>query len=288
MELYTPPLLIVPESPGSSLITPKSWIVREPIVFRSSYYGFSAHNSKEPYSIMALLHLITHTELFRYHVLMTSSKMGAERRTFLKTSIENFPFPSIDLLSKRQRQRAVELSSQLETTSSKPWKKINDFVFNLYGLDEYDRQVVKDTLEVAAPFKEARDRANSFPAKIERNEFYAELQRLLAPSFDITHETVLIDEIEIAGQDILSPWHFFTVFSPSTSASLTQTMQNRLISQITREANKTGCSRVVVQEKGLLLVGIIGQYRYWTLSRARLCALDILRHHLDAFPMGRK
>ena len=287
-ELYAPPLLIVPESPGHSLSAPKSWIVREPVGFPSSYYGFSTHGSREADLVMALLHLITHTKLFRYHVLMTSSKMGAERRAFLKTNIENFPFPIVDALPKRQRQCAVELSSLLETSPNKPWEAINDFIFSLYGLDEYDRQVVKDTLEVAAPFKEARDRANSFPTKIERNALYAELQRLLAPSFDITHEKVLIDEVEIAKQDILSPWHFFTVFSPSTSASLTQTIQNRLISQITREANKTGCSRVVVHEKGRLLVGIIGQYRYWTLSRARLCALDILRHHLDAFPMGKK
>ncbi len=285
IELYTPPLLIVPESPGRSLFAPKSWIVREPIVFRSSYYGFSAHNSKEADLVIALLHLLTHTELFRYHVLITSSKMGAERRTFLKTSIENFPFPSIDLLSKRQRQSAMELSSQLETASSKPWNEINDFIFNLYGLDEYDRQVVKDTLEVAEPFKEAKDRANAPPLETERNAFYIELQRLLAPSFDITHETVSIDEVEIAMQDILSPWHFFAVSSTATSARLTQSIQKRLISQITKEANKTGCSRVVVHEEGRLLVGITGQYRYWTLSRARLCALDILRHHLDAFPM---
>ena len=288
MELYTPPLIIVPESPGGSLFTPKSWVVRKPIVFRKSYYGFSAHGSGEADLIIALLHLVTHTELFRYHVLMTSSRMGAERRTFLKTSIENFPFPTINVLPKRQQQRAVKLSIQLETSSSKPWKAINDFIYDLYGLDEYDRQVVKDTLEVAAPFKEARDCANSAPAKNDRNTFYAELQRLLAPSFDVTHETVSIDEVEIAGQDILSPWHFFAVSSSSTSANLTQTAQKRLLSQITRDANRTGCSRAVVHEKGLLLVGIIGQYRYWTLSRARLCALDILRHHLDAFPMGRK
>jgi Eco57I restriction-modification methylase len=288
MELYTPPLLIVPESPGNSISSPKSWIVREPIVFISSYYGYSAHDGMEADLVIAILHLLTHTELFRYHLLVTSSKMGAERRTFLKTSIENFPFPSIDLLSKRQRQRAVKLSSQLETSSSKPWKEINDFIYDLYGLDEYDRRVVKDTLEVAEPFKEARNRANAPPIKVERSAFYIELQRLLAPSFDITHETVSINEVEIVKQDILSPWHFFAVSSPSTSASLTQAAQKRLISQITKEANKTGCSRVVVREKGLLLVGIIGQYRYWTLSRARLCALDILRHHLDAFPMGKK
>jgi len=288
IELYTPPLLIMPESPGSSPLSPKSWIVREPTVFRKSYYGFSAHNNQEADLIMALLHLITHTALFRYHVLMTSSRMGAERRTFLKANIEDFPFPKIDVLPKRQRQHAVKLSGQLETSSSKPWSEINNFIFNLYGLDEYDRQVVKDTLEVAQPFKEAKDRANAPPLETERNAFHIELQRLLAPSFNITHETVSIDEVEIATQDILSPWHFFTVSSLSTSATLTQAVQKRLISKITEAANKTGCSRVVVHEKGRLLVGIIGQYRYWTLSRARLCALDILRHHLDAFPMGRK
>lgn len=287
MELYTPPLLIVPESPGSSLITPKSWVIRKPTVFSKSYYGFSAHGCQEANLAIAVLHLITHSVLFRYHVLMTSSRMGAERRTFLKGNIENFPFPTIDVLPKRQRQRAVKLSGQLETAPKKPWKEINDFIFDLYGLNGYDRQVVKDTLEVAEPFKEAKDRANAAPVGTERNAFYIELQRLLAPSFDITHETVSIDEVKTARQDIFSPWHFFAVSSPATSVSLSQSMQKRLISQITEAANKTGCSRAVVHEKGRLLVGIIGQYRYWTLSRARLCALDILRHHLDAFPMRR-
>ncbi len=285
IELYTPPMLIVPKSPGSSLFSPKSWIVREPAVFSQSYYGFSAAGSKEADWVIALLHLITHSDLFRYHALMTSSSMGAERRIFLKESIEDFPFPPRDLLSGQYGQRAIELSGQLETAARKPWEAINDFIFDLYGLDEYDRQVVKDTLKVAEPFKEARYLANAAPTEYDRNAFYAELQRLLNPSFKVTNETVSIYEIEIATQK--SPWRFFSVCSPSTSASLTQTAQKKLISEITEEANKTGCSRVIVHEEGRLLVGIIGQYRYWTLSRARLCAQDILRCHLDVFPIGR-
>lgn len=282
VELYRPPLIIIPESPGSSPFSPKSWVVQEPIVFSKSYYGFSAYRSDEANLIIALLYLLTHAHLFRFHVLMTSSRMGAERRTFLKGSIDNFPFPEIELLSKRQRQQAIELSSQLESASSKPWDAINDFIFDLYGLDAYDRQVVQDTLEVADPFKEARDRANCAPTKKERNAFYVELQRLLIPSFAVTRETVSIDEFEIAS----SLWHFFVISSSSAPESLTQAVQKRLISQITAEASKTGCSRVIVHQKWCLIVGIIGQYRYWTLSRARLCALDILRHHLDLFPIG--
>ena len=286
MELYTPPLLIVPQSPGAASASAKSYLIHESVVFRQSYYGFSA-NGHSDVSPIAFLHLLTHSELFAYYVLVTCSRIGAERRTMTKSDIENFPFPPIDVLSKQHRQHAMKLSNQLENDFNKPWKAINDFIFDLYGLDEFDRQVVKDTLAVSAPFKKPRDRANAFVTKDERNMFYTELQLFLNPSFNVTNETVSIHEIMIVKQDILSPWHFFTVSSSFTCESLTQATQNKLISQIIQEANKTGCSRVIVHEKELLLVGVIGQYRYWTPSRARICALDILRHHLDVFPIGR-
>jgi len=287
IQLYSPPLLLIPESPGNSLVSPKSWIVREPTVFSKSYYGFSAHGSNNAELNIALLHLITHSDLFRYYVLMTSSRMAAERRTFLKESIENFRFPEVDLLTEQQKQRAQELSIQLGTSSNKPWDGINDFIFNLYGLDGYDRQVVKDTLEVAPPYKVERDRANSTPGKNDRNAFHVELQNLLAPSFAITDETVRVSEVVIAKQDNASPWYFFEICSTKESVDFTQSALNEMISRIVKEANMSGCSRVIVQDEDCLLVGIIGQYRYWTLSRARLCALDILRNHLDAFPVER-
>jgi hypothetical protein len=285
-ELYTSPLLIVLQSPGALSSSAKSYILHDDTVFSQSYYGFTAHSSGDLLPI-ALLHLITHSELFRYHVMLTCSRIGAERRTMTKSDLETFPFPVIELLSNRQKQFTLKLSSQLEKSSSKPWKAINEFIFDLYGLDQYDRQVVKDTLEVSEPYKESRDRANGNSKKDERNRFYAELEQFLNPSFDVTNETVVIDEIEIAEQEVHAPWYFFAVSSSSSSECLNHAIQKKLISQISEQANKTGCSRVIIHEKGRLIVGIIGQYRYWTLSRARLCAVDILRHHLDAFPMVR-
>ena len=288
IELYTPPLLIVPESPGSSLVSPKSWITREPTVFNKSYYGFSSYGRVEAETTIAFLHLVTHSELFRYHVLVTSSRMGAERRTFLKENLENFPFPLIDKLSQEQKERARTLSDQPETAFDKPWKNINDFIFELYKLDECDRQVIRDTLEVASPFKKSRDRANALPLMDERNKFYTEVKRLLTPSFTVTNETVTVDEFGLKERNIRSPWYFFIVSTSSSASNISNSDQRKLISQVTLEANKTGCSRVVVHDNACLLVGIIGQYRYWTLSRARLCALDILRCHLDIFPMGKR
>ena len=286
IELYKAPLLIVPESPGKHPFTPKSWISREPIVFRSSYYGFSAFGSEEPDFLVSVLHLITHSDLFRYHLLMTSSKMGAERRAFLKNNIEKFIFPELDRFSKIQKNIAMDLSRQLENSSEKPWTAINLFIFELYGLNEHDIQVVKDTLETAEPYKKSRDRANGVPTKEERNAFYHELQAFLSPYFAITGETVSIEEIELEKGGAPSAWHFFAISSSLAGPLIKQNDLQDLVLEISRQANQTGCSRSTVRGEGRLVVGIVDQYRYWTKSRARLCALDIIRNHLDSFPMG--
>lgn len=286
-ELYSQPLLIVPESPGGSKYAPKSWIVRKDTAFKKSYYGFSANGSKEATLEIAVLHLITHSGLFTYHVLLTSSRMGAERRTFLKENLDAFPFPVIDRLSEDQRQTALRLSSLLENRSTKPWDAVDDFIFDLYGLDKYDRQVVRDTLDVGAPFKDSRSRADNPPTKEERQLYYGEVREMLSPYFAITSETLSIDEIETANQDIACPWHFFRISASSAPRGLGRDEHKNLVGQIIVEANKTGCSGVTVHGDRYLLIGVIAQYRYWTLSRARLCGLDILRRHLDVFPVGR-
>lgn len=283
--LYSPPILIVPESPGGTHNSSKSWIVREPTVFNKSFYGYSADQCEHSDWVISILHLLTHSQLFEYHVLMTSSRMGAERRTFLKESIDNFPFPPEEILTPKQKKHCKNLSHQLEVSQKKPWKEINDFIYTLYGLNVYDRQVIIDTLDVAAPFKDSRNRANKPPSNHERNAFYNELDRFLSPSFEITGEKVLIEELNLSDSPI-SAWSFFSIRSSRTSQNNNSVLIRKLIHEIIKQANNTGSSRIIVHDEGLLFIGIIGQYRYWTLSRARLTAQTILRYHLDAFPTG--
>lgn len=287
IELYSPPLLVVPESPGSSNLTAKSWPVRDTVVFRKSFYGFSANGYDHGEVAITLLHLITNSELFHYHVLMTSSRMGAERRTFLKENIDNLPFPEIEQLSKQYKQDSISLSYRLENDISKPWDAINDYIYDLYELDKYDRQVIRDTLAVSTPYKRSRERANATPTGIERHNFYEALLRFLEPSFAVANERISIEEAAITKRKSHHPWYFFSISTGATSKISSQVIGREYIGKIVEEANKTGCSRVIIHEEGILFVGIIGQYRYWTLTRARLCALDILRNHLDAFPVGR-
>jgi hypothetical protein len=60
-----------------------------------------------------------------------------------------------------------------------------------------------------------------------------------------------------------------------------------LISSLMAEATRSAASRVVMPlPDGGLIIGLINKRRFWTRSRARLCALHIAREHLAAaFPL---
>ena len=150
--LYRPPLLIVPQSPGKGRLKPKSYrSLKKGVTFSQSYYGFSAAGHPDAEVLVSLLYLITHSLLFQYYCLMASSRIGAERRTFIKVDLDSFPFPDFQKLTSAQKRRILDLADKLETQAPKPWGQIDRFIFDLYGLDEDDATVVRDTLAVAAP-----------------------------------------------------------------------------------------------------------------------------------------
>jgi len=69
---------------------------------------------------------------------------------------EAFPFPESDQLSGSQKRRILSLAAQLQGSESKPWVAIDDFIFGLYGLDEHDATVVRDTVAFSGPYRSIR------------------------------------------------------------------------------------------------------------------------------------
>jgi len=77
-----------------------------------------------------------------------------------------------------------------------------------------------------------------------------------------------------------SPWRFVS----ATLKGMEVAVSAEFLSDVMREANRTAASRVVVVlPQGGLLVGLLNQLRFWSLSRARLCGLHIVRQQLEAF-----
>ena len=280
--LYQAPLLIVPKSPGEGRLQPKSYrSARHAICFSQSYYGFSAAGHPDAEVLVSLLYLITHSLLFQYYCLMVSSSIGAERRMFVKLDLESFPFPEPESLTSVQKRRILDLADKLETQATKPWEQVDNFIFKLYGLDEDDATVVRDTLAVGAPYKPVRGPAERPANPREAEIFRSYLEEMLQPSFAVVGQQVHVRLIPADKGEWESSWRFLSIAINNDELPVTDS----LICRLMEEANKAAASRVVMRvPEGGLLLGVLNQLRFWTRSRARLCGVYLLRHHLDAFP----
>lgn len=281
--LYQPPMLIVPQSPGERRSQPKSFrSLRTAMGFSQSYYGFSAAGHPDAKVLVSLLYLITHSLLFQYYCLMVSSRIGAERRTFIKVDLESFPFPAPEKLTSEKKRSIVDLANRLETQATKPWERIDNLVFDLYGLDDDDATVVRDTLEVGAPYKGARGPAEQPARPSEAELFRSYLEEMLQPSFEIVGQRLCVTLMPVAKGEWEPSWRFLSIAIHGDTLPVTDS----LIGNLMEEANKAAASRVVMRvPEGGLVLGILNQRRFWTQSRARLCGVYLLRHHLDAFPL---
>jgi hypothetical protein len=213
---------------------------------------------------------------------MKSSSQGAGYRIFLKEDLEAFPFPDPRDLPDAQRRRIAELTKALELEANKPWKEIDDFIFEIYGLDDDDAAVVRDTVAFCGPYQSVRDRAEEPVPSEEVEGFRRYLEDMLQPLFGAANQTVVVSSQPQDTGEWFPSWRFVSATTQGTELPKMQTLLPRLM----REANKTGASRVTLRlPGGGLLVGILNQRRFWTTSRARLCSLHIERDHMSAFPM---
>ena len=77
------------------------------------------------------------------------------------------------------------------------------------------------------------------------------------------------------------PWFFLAVSREGDTVAVNPSLMRRAM----EAANDRGTSRIIVhapRKRGLLL-GLLNQRRWWTVTRARLCAQHIIRQHLGSF-----
>lgn len=282
--LYEPPLLIVPETPRESRDKPKAFVSwREAIAFSRSNYGYSAAASPLGKELVSTLYLIIHSLLYQYFCLMRSSRQGASYRTILKEDLDEFPFLDPRNFNVAEKARVTALAEALEKAESKPWDEIDELIFGLYGLDEHDARVVRDTVEFCGPYQSVRQRAEEPVPPGELRGFCRYLEDMLQPLFEITGQRVVVKIEELDTREWFPSWQFVSVTLAGDELQGTQ----KLLARLMWDATKTGASRIILRApEGGLLLGILNARRFWTGSRARLCSLHIERHHMDAFPIA--
>jgi hypothetical protein len=284
MALYQPPLVIVPQSPGDDTEGPRAFLSTRPIAFSQSYYGYSCAKHPDAETLAALIYLLVHSSLFAYHSLMTSRRTGFDRQTFNKGDLDSIAFPDVRELESSTRAAFRKLARRLERDRQKPWKEIDALLFDLYGLDEEDGQVIRDTLFSAVSYRRQGRAALEPTSRQHREPFRQELQEILQPFFEVCGEAVSVEEPPRQPAVWEQPWAFLDLSCDGESVGVDTTLLRRAM----EEANRLSASRVLVRAPGQrgLLLGLLNQRRWWTVTRARLCGQHILRNHLEAFGLG--
>ncbi|TDU64088.1 N-6 DNA methylase [Prosthecobacter fusiformis] len=334
--LYQPPLVIVPQAPGDDPYSPKAWLADRAVAFSQSYYGYACQDSPAPQYVAALIHVLAHSTLARYFIIMRSASLGSDFMRFLKDDFDALPFPDPAKLSAADKKALLRFSACLQAGEGQMpllppkakksqgakkqaaqeggpdlfhqalappapapnqqrerpldfWHELNGFIFRLYGLGAEDVQVIQDTLFASAPYRRAGEAAflptSPLPeetAPSTRQVFCTELQQRLQPFFEVTGETVDVGEPSgLRQQSWNTTWRFIAV----TKCDAKIDVPAEILQQAMADANQNGLSRIIVRlhhGRGLL-IGILDARRWWTRTRARLCAHTITLEHLDAF-----
>ena len=313
-EQYEPPLVIIPKAPGDAPCTPKAFLADQELAFSQSYYGYSCKSHPETGLLASLIHVLAHSTLARYFILMRSASLGSDFMMFLKTDFDALPFPDVSSLTQRQKRVIQSLSERLvagegmmppiveepahrdlfaeheaemntrraeRARAERFWNELNQFVFDLYRLRPEDVRVIEDTLYSSAPYRRAGEDAFLTTEPVHRRAFCEELQARLQPFFDVTGEVVQLAEPPGLRQQAWDhSWRFIAAWTGEEPPSV----PGGLISAAMRDANDTGASIVTIRAHGRgLLIGILDARRWWTRSRALLCARHILQDKLPAF-----
>lgn len=278
--LFTPPVVIVPQSPGKDPEGAKAFLSHRAIAFSQSFYGYSCADLPDSTTLAALLYLLPQSTLFAYFCLMTSRRSGFDRQTFNKEEFDALPLPDIAALSDDTKAKIRDLANRVRKNAKKPWSELNQFIFQLHGLKPDDVQVAEDTLFSASSYRQAGRSALDCTKPNTRLDFIETLGASLEPYFDICGEHVAVREAEFQPESWQEPWFFLSISCETETVNVNPALMRKAM----EAANKRGCSRIIInapQKKGILL-GLLNQRRWWTVTRARLCAQHIIRERLGA------
>jgi len=281
-EVYAGPLVLVKESPGMRREKGWAFLCFPDVAYDQSFYGYSAGNNREGKLLVRYLHLFVHSIVWLHYALLTSPKLGAERRTIYKSDLDDCPMVPLERLTAVQKRKLQHLSERLTRADTTVFVEIDDFFGDLYGLDELDLEVIRDTLKVCLPYDESRQRACQPPSALELDDFRRRLESLLTPFFKVlgTEPAITPWEPRDDYPALDAPFSVLLVGKRGHPLSLPEGL---LEDKILPLSNETGATRIILQVEGGLAVGVLNQYRYWTPSRARLLSAEILRQYGGLF-----
>ena len=260
----------------------RAWLALADVAFNESFHGFSGAGSQEGEALVRYVQLTAHSDLWMHYALLTSPKFGAERRKIYKEDLEGFPIVPWAKLSIQQKATATDLSGRLIACDPNVFSEVDAFFGSLYHLKPRDMEVIRDTLNMEFPFKSARAQASAQPGAKQRREFCTRLEAVLRPFFKRLGQVVSVDLAAISNLTQDCP---FSVVRVSSEQQLALDVDSNILVEALHLATQSGASSALMESSTprTCFIGILNHARYWTASRARLCAARILREGMGPF-----
>jgi hypothetical protein len=282
LRVYRGPLALIKESPGPNRKNGWALLCLKDLAYSESFYGYSAAGHESGESLVRYLQLFVHSQVWLHYALITSAKLGVERPNLDKADLDDCLIIPFERLTEVQRKEVLQLSKRLIAEDDSVFCDIDAFFGKLYGLDDRDMQVIRDTLEVRDPNDELGQRGSKLPTPGEIEIFRRRLESGLRPFFKVLGKEPVVELWNPVADGEAKEIAFGTFLIGEKGRK--QSGQDSIFkSKVLPLANETGATRVVETLRDGLLVGILRQYRYWTTSRARLLGAEIVREHLGEF-----
>jgi hypothetical protein len=285
-EIYHAPLVLLRESPKYER---KQWgglLCRNDLAYSESFIGFSARGHRDGEALVRYIQLLSYSSIYLYVLLMTSSKFGVERDATLNEDFYDFPVVVFESLTREQCRTVDALSARL-IAGEHPWDDIDAFFMSIYGLTATDGQVIRDTLVMALPFAETIAQAERPVDDAAVATFAAEVARIVEP-FAKTRGHVCVASPEPALDR--ANWRFVRIefHRQSAGRSAIDFAATQLAHALAERFWAAQIRVYPAGDAGALIVGQLAGNRYWTKTRARILALDLLNEGLGSYCGGRR
>lgn len=274
LEIFKGPIAIIHKSPPASTGRINVAFAEEDIVFNETFYGYSPIQHNNGKELAIFITLILGSRIALWFVLVTSGEFGFEREVVEKTTVDRLPLPDFDKFSNEDLDKILTIFDALRCNKI-TWLDVDNWVADLYGLNERDLQVINDTLEYNLPFADNKRKAQAVPSELDIQFFCETLKEELTPWTKRFKTQLLIKAINF---NYYLPWQGILI---STSEKNIDISSNDWLGLL-NFSNHSATSEVVIHiSNGQLYIGRLAQKRYWNKTQARLLAQRIIWSYLS-------
>lgn len=293
-DVYKAPLVIVSEKVESTGVV--AAFSRDNIVYSISYLGISL--SKHPINFAHYLNGIINSLLASYFLFMTASTWGVERKKIMTQDLSRLPIPQPTENNKNFVSQIIGIEGQLRECRDKSLevqlkKQLDRAVFDLYGLDEMERILVEDMVNMTINLYMVREKSPAIkrPESNELVQYAQSLINVIKPFLQTLNERTLVADVLDVGNAPLQVVKFSIVSTPGRQEVVQilpvlelETVLNNIAEQLSQEI----ADRIYTRRNLRIYVGddiyIVKPAKriYWTRSAGLNDADLILSEQLKA------